>query len=297
MFRRLRTTSFAGFGAILLALIVSGMVAAASILTAVAAPEPDQVGPAVVDTTKTFEDADGNGVDDDCQDAVVAAPVAAATAEAAVDANGDGTISESEAAQSNRVGGTNCNHGGYVSDVAQATCETPDAGSTGTSTGDTGQAGDEQDPEVNADEASTDGTDKTDAAETENAGAPASDCTTTEPAQDQAPTQEQPPTCVTAPAGTDTTTGSTGTTDTQTTDTTKNHGGVVSAVAQSTAVGGKNCNHGGAVSEASHKDNEARKAARDAEKAARDAARAAKKAARDAAHAAKHAGKGHGHNH
>jgi hypothetical protein len=58
MVKRLRTTSFAGFGAILLALIVSGMVAAASLLTAIAAPEPDQVGPAVVDTTQTFEDAD-----------------------------------------------------------------------------------------------------------------------------------------------------------------------------------------------------------------------------------------------
>ena len=64
----------------------------------------------------------------------------------------------------------------------------------------------------------------------------------------------------------------------------KNHGAVVSVVAQSDAVGGKNCNHGGAVSEASHKDNEARKAARDEAKAARDAARAAK-----------HAAKGHGH--
>ena len=58
----------------------------------------------------------------------------------------------------------------------------------------------------------------------------------------------------------------------------------VSEAAQSDRIGGKNCNHGGAVSEASHKDNEARKAARDAAKAARDAARATK-----------HAGKGKGH--
>ena len=121
MVKRLRTTSFAGFGAILLVLIVSGMVAAASLLTAIAAPEPDPVGPAVVDTTQTFEDANGNGIDDDCETDVVANDTAAA-ADAAVDLNGDGTISVSEAAQSDRTGGTNCNHGGYVSQVAHETC-------------------------------------------------------------------------------------------------------------------------------------------------------------------------------
>jgi len=276
MVRRLRTTSFAGFGAVLLALIVSGMVAAASILTAVAAPEPDQVGPAVVDTTATFEDVNGDGIDDDCQDAVVADDTAAAAAEQAADLNGDGTISLSEAAQSDRTGGTNCNHGGYVSQVAHDSCDTADAGSTDASSGDTGdteQAGD------------TEGAEQT--SDTEDAEAPESDCSTgdaqtEDPTQD--PTQDQAPTtCDAAPTGD---TGTTDTTDTQTTDTPKNHGAVVSQVAQSDAVGGKNCNHGGAVSEASHKDNEARKAARDAEKAARAAERAAK-----------HAGKGHGHNH
>lgn len=48
-------------------------------------------------------------------------------------------------------------------------------------------------------------------------------------------------------------------TDTQpTVDTGPNaHGKAVSAVAQSDAVGGKNCNHGGAVSEAAKKDHSA----------------------------------------
>jgi hypothetical protein len=227
MVKRLRTTSFAGFGAILLVLIVSGMVAAASVLTAIAAPEPDPVGPAAVDTTQTFEDANGNGVDDDCETGVVGNEAAAAAADSAVDQNADGTISVSEAAQSDRISGVNCNHGGYVTQVAHPT------------------------------------EDATDAADTPDAEAP--------------PTEDTPPTCDAAPTGGDTT-------PTDTTDTPKNHGAVVSAVAGSTAVGGKNCNHGGAVSEASHKDNEARKAARDEAKAARDAARAAK-----------HAAKGHGH--
>ena len=249
MVKRLRTTSFAGFGAILLVLIVSGMVAAASLLTAIAAPEPDPVGPAVVDTTQTFEDANGNGIDDDCETDVVANDTAAA-ADAAVDLNGDGTISVSEAAQSDRTGGTNCNHGGYVSQVAHETCTD-----------------------------TTDGSGDAPPGVSEPAGPPAADCAPTEDPADtpDAPTVDQAPTCDVAPTGGDTPT-------TPTTDTPKNHGAVVSAVAGSDAVGGKNCNHGGAVSEASHKDNEARKAARDAAKAARDAARAAK-----------HAAKGHGH--
>jgi hypothetical protein len=257
MIRRLRTSSFAGMGAVLLALIVSGMVAAASILTAVAAPAPDQVGPAVVDTTGTFEDVNGDGIDDDCQDAVVADDAAAAAAQAAADLNGDGTISVSEAAQSDRVGGKNCNHGGYVSGVARGSC---------------GAGVSEPAPAPESGGVSAP------------APAPGSDCST-EDASTDPPTQDQPPTCDTAPTGDTTTTDTTDTTDTP-----KNHGEVVSKVAKSDAVGGKNCNHGGAVSEASHKDNEARKAAR-------DAAKEAAKAARDAAKAQKHAGKGHGHNH
>jgi hypothetical protein len=245
------------------------MVAAASLLTAIAAPEPDPVGPAVVDTTQTFEDANGNGIDDDCEDAVVADEAAAAAADSAADLNGDGTVSVSEAAHSDRVGGTNCNHGGYVSQVAHDTCD------AGTDTGTT----------TNAVETSAEGTDESGSGETEDAEAPDADCapaedaTTTQDTEDAPAAPDTAPTCDTAP-----TTGDTTPTDTETTDTPKNHGEVVSKVAQSDAVGGKNCNHGGAVSEASHKDNEARKAARDAAKAARDAARATK-----------HAGKGKGH--
>ena len=58
------------------------------------------------------------------------------------------------------------------------------------------------------------------------------------------------------------------------------------------AVGGKNCNHGGAVSEAAKKD----QAAKDAAKAARDEAKAAAKAERAKNHAdkAKSHGKKHG---
>jgi hypothetical protein len=66
-------------------------------------------------------------------------------------------------------------------------------------------------------------------------------------------------------------------------------GAYVSSVANSEAVGGKNCNHGGAVSAAVHAAKAAAKAARDAAKAerevARDAAKAAREAAREAAKA------------
>jgi hypothetical protein len=231
MVKRLRTTSFAGFGAILLVLIVSGMVAAASLLTAIAAPEPDPVGPAAVDTTQTFEDANANGIDDDCETGVVADEAAAAAADTAADLNGDGTVSVSEAAQSGRVGQI------YV------------------------MGGDGFQPELDLMRAH------------QGRRGPTRFLNEAPPAPDTAAT------CVATPP-----TGDTAPTDTTTTDTPKNHGAVVSVVAGSTAVGGKNCNHGGAVSEASHKDNEARKAARDAAKAAKDAARAAK-----------HAAKGHGH--
>ena len=107
-----RSKWFGGTGALLLVLSLSGVVAAAP---ALAEPAPE---PVVVDTTATFEDLDGNGVDDDCQEAVVADPVAAEAADLAVDANADGVISTTEAAHSDRIGGTNCNHGGYVSWIA-----------------------------------------------------------------------------------------------------------------------------------------------------------------------------------
>ena len=107
-----RSKWFGGTGALLLVLSLSGVVAAAP---ALAEPAPE---PAVVDTTATFEDLDGNGVDDDCQEAVVADPIAAEAADLAVDANADGVISTTEAAHSDRIGGKNCNHGGYVSWIA-----------------------------------------------------------------------------------------------------------------------------------------------------------------------------------
>ena len=55
---------------------------------------------------------------------------AVTTANQAADLDGDGTISTSEAAQTDWVGGTNCNHGGYVSTVAQGTEDDSDANET-----------------------------------------------------------------------------------------------------------------------------------------------------------------------
>ncbi len=193
MLTRLRTTWLAAGGATLLVLSLTGIVGAMS-LVLVAAP---QVLPTVeepADTTLTFEDADGNNVDDNCQATVEPNEAAAASAAAAVDLNGDGTISTSEAAQSDRTGGTNCNHGGYVSTVARETDDVT------------------------------------------NEDAPKADCNSEAPADSTTNT--------TTDATTDTTTDTT-------VDVAPNaHGKAVSTVAQdATAVGGKNCNHGGAVSE------------------------------------------------
>jgi hypothetical protein len=214
MFTRLRTTWLASGGALLLALSLSGAVAAAALVSAITAPPAETVdadAPVVADTTLTFEDADGDGVDDDCDEEVVDNEPAASAATAAVDLNADGVISTSEAAQSGRTGGTNCNHGGYVSTVAQATDETEET----------------VDPEV--------------AVECETETAPV-----VEPVVEE-PVVEEP------------------------VDTAKNaHGKAVMAVAQDKeAVGGKNCNHGGAVSEAAKKDVEAREAAKEAREAAK----------------------------
>jgi hypothetical protein len=98
-------------GAMLLALSLSGMVVGA---------EPVVANPVVaVDTTATFEDLNGDGIDDDCTVAVEVLDQVAVDAEVAtVDTNADGVISTSEAAQSPRTGGKNCNHGGYVSWIA-----------------------------------------------------------------------------------------------------------------------------------------------------------------------------------
>ncbi len=241
MFTRLRSTWLAGGGALLLALSLSGVVAAAALVTAIATPQADEPLPVVVDTTLTFEDLDGDGIDDDCDDVVVADEAAAAAAEAAVDLNADGVISTSEAAQSGRIGGKNCNHGGYVSTVAHTedACEALDATETETDT-ETGT-----DPAVVVDPACE---------------APAEDAE--QPAEDAAKEPvvcEAPPVAVEPVADVPV-------------DTAPNaHGKAVAKVAHDKdAVGGKNCNHGGAVSEAAKKD----QAAKDAKKAAHDAAKA-----------------------
>ena len=110
MMRR-RSKWLAGSGALLLTLSLSGMVAAV---------EPVVTDPVVtVDTTATFEDLNGDGIDDDCTVAVEVLDQVAVDAEVAtVDTHADGVISTSEAAQSPRTGGKNCNHGGYVSWIA-----------------------------------------------------------------------------------------------------------------------------------------------------------------------------------
>jgi hypothetical protein len=218
-----------------------------------------------------YVDVNGNGIDDTCEtDAVVADPAAAAAADAAVDLDGDGTISVSEAAQSDRIGGVNCNHGGYVSWVAQGSCADPTPTPTPVEpalvTGDA--------PEGATDETTDESTSCDETAEQ-----PTETPTdSTEQAADTTCTEVPPP--VRDPA----------------LDEQKNgHGKWVSTVAQSGAIGGKNCNHGGAVSEAAKKDHDAAKAARDAAKAEREAAREAKKAARAAAKAGGTHGNGNPH--
>ena len=231
MFARVRSKLFAGGGGLALTLAMAGVVAGATVITTIVTPTIDPTAP-VADTTATFEDLDGNGVDDDCQTEVTEDPIAAASAQAAVDENSDGTISVTEAAHSDRTGGTNCNHGGYVSSVAQ-------------------------------DE---------DAADEETTEEETTVCETTSSTTEVAPAEDVDPGDLAANA----------------------HGKAVSDVARSKDVGGKNCNHGGAVSEAAKKDQEAAKAARDAAKAARDAAREARKTDLAAARDAKHNGKKHG---
>lgn len=239
MVDRLRTGWLAGSGALVLVLAFSGAAMGA---------------PLVTETTATFEDVNGDGVDDDCQEAAVENTEAAAAAFAAADLNGDGEISVEEAAQSGWTGGVNCNHGGYVSQVAQAedeACEEPE-------TGDAGETGNEEP----VDEADCEEDDVTDE-ETEDA-----DTAEEEACEEVAAPEPETPLDPTAP---------------------NSHGAWVSWVAGSEAVGGKNCNHGGAVSEAAKKDQEAAKAERDAAKAERAAAKAERdvkkaeqKAARDA---------------
>jgi hypothetical protein len=181
MTERLRSRWLVGAGAMLLVLSMSGVVSAAADLTEVA---------------PVYVDINGNGIADNCETEPASADAeAAASALAAADLDADGVISVSEAARSPWIGGLNCNHGGYVSGVANATDE-------------------------------TDGTETTDEAD-----APAADCPVVTPETPAEAPVEGAPTVEVLPNA---------------------HGVAVSEVAASTVVGGKNCNHGGAVSEAAH---------------------------------------------
>ena len=261
MLTRLRSTWLAGGGAMLLILSLSGIAAGATLVADTTDPVVDPADPAegTTDTTLTFEDVDGNGVDDDCQDVTAVENAdAVAAAMLAADLNGDGTISVSEAAQSDWTGGKNCNHGGYVSGVAKDSgdsCDDAEA-PAGVNTG-SGEDADEGEGTAPSDETAPVATcDETDE--------PTDETDETKPAA-QCPAAEPVPPAADTPV-----------------DTAPNaHGKAVSRVAQSDAVGGKNCNHGGAVSEAAKKDHSTTQ-----DKATHD--KAAKKAH------GKGQGKGHG---
>jgi hypothetical protein len=232
MVHHMRSKWLAGAGAVLLALSMTGLAAAATFV--------DDTAPA---TVATFEDLNGNGIDDDCETAVVANVDAVTAAQTGVDANADGVISTTEAAHSDWVGGTNCNHGGYVSTVAHTTSDTCDEGDA---------------PEATTEETKD---------ESQGTAPVATDCSEDAPEADGATAADDVAraACEAAlAAGTP----------------------IVVPVmthlelAQSGIVGGKNCNHGGAVS--------------DANKAAKTERNAVKLAAREprlAAHAAKSHGK------
>jgi len=124
MHDRLRISGSATTFAIFLALAVSGLVAAAPLagggVSNDRATTVETADPPIGDTTLTFEDVDGDGVDDDCQDVTaVVDEAAAAAAAASLDTNSDGVISTWEAAHSTFSGGRNCNHGGFVSQLAK----------------------------------------------------------------------------------------------------------------------------------------------------------------------------------
>ena len=224
MLTRLRSTWLAGGGAVLLMLSVSGIAAGAAFVADTAQTVlPAEPLEGETDTTLTFEDIDGNGVDDDCQDvAAVEDADAAQAAMVAADLDADGTISVSEAAQSDWVGGKNCNHGGYVSTVAHDAC-------------DEGDEGDEPEivPVVAVEETCAEEAEEAEETEDETDEPAPAECEAPVVAPVVAPVAEEDTPVDTAPNA---------------------HGKLVSEVAQSDAVGGKNCNHGGAVSEAAKKD-------------------------------------------
>jgi hypothetical protein len=258
MLSRLRTTWLAGSGALILVLAVAGAAIGAPVPTSSEEPAPDEAAPLVVDTALTFEDADGDSIDDDCDAEVTADAEAAAAAAAAVDANADGVISVAEAAQSERTGGANCNHGGYVSNVAQEQCDAV------VDDGDPAEGAAEVEPTDECDEDEAAAPEETEEDEAKAECVPVA-----------APTFD--PEIFTGPGA---------------------FGAYVSSVAASDAVGGKNCNHGGAVSEAVNVAKEAARAERDAAKAERqvqrDAAKAERQVQRDAAKAERAAAKGQG---
>jgi hypothetical protein len=242
MLRRLRSTWLAGGGAFLLVVSLSGIASAAPLVT----------------DTQTFVDMDGNGVADSCQAAVLADPVAGAASFAAADTDADGTISVTEAAHSGWIGGANCNHGGYVSSVANAagdTAETCDTGTPPAADGDTDDGSADGDTDEDGDAPAV-------VATTVSTVAPAADCTEdpADPTEDAPVTEAPPAVCLVvttvAPV-----------VDAPVDAAPNAHGKAVSLVAQSDAVGGKNCNHGGAVSAAAKKDHGADAAAKAAKHA------------------------------
>jgi hypothetical protein len=266
MLHRFRITWLAVGGSLLLVLSMSGLVGAANLVT-----------DGSTQTPLAFVDINGNGVADTCETGATADTVAAAAALAAADLNGDGTISVDEAAQSSWTGGVNCNHGGYVSSVAQTstdTCDTTDQSA--------GDSQDTADSTENANEDSTENSNEDSADQTTDSSTTTVSTVTTTTTTPTTPTCSSTSTDTTAPtttvcpvvapvapAG-----------GAPVVDTAPNaHGLAVSAVANSTAVGGKNCNHGGAVSAAAH--------------AAHGLS--ADKAAKLAARLLKHQGKGHKH--
>jgi hypothetical protein len=279
MLHRFRSSWLAGGGALLLVLSMSGLAAAASLVSDTSTHTQDATLPAGDGTTLlTFVDVNGNGIDDACEPAPAADTVAAAAAFTAADLDGDGTISVTEAAQTGWVGGTNCNHGGYVSSVAQTSTDTCDqsaetADTTDESADESKDDSSDGTTEDSGDQATDPSTTTVATTTTTTTTATTTTCTQspTDPATDAAPAvcpviAPVVPTDVIAPI----------------VDTAPNaHGTAVSTVAQSAAVGGKNCNHGGAVSEAAK------------------AAHGLKpdQAAKRAAHLAKHLGKVHGGQH
>ena len=247
MLHNVRSKWLAGGGAVLLALSMTGLAAAATLV--------DDTTPT---TLATFEDLNGNGIDDDCETGVTANADAVTLAMAAVDTNADGVISTTEAAHSGWVGGVNCNHGGYVSMIAKSSgdeCDEADAPEA---------------PEATTDEGESDEGDH--AANETSTGEPtvAADCSEDAPDAETADESDAAKDAARAACQAALAAGTP----------------IVLApmthveLAQSDVVGGKNCNHGGAVSDANK-----------AAKAERDAAKLAAREARDAARALKVHGK------